>query len=105
MPLELAISSDISNNTESFILMCRCAEMVDRNISDVESKPLWVLKSSLIEISKMLDAKKCLRTEGDYLFRDWRGPQDIANEGRHGSDRIVVDPNSSKSKTCKMQRG
>ena len=50
----------------------------------------------------MLDAKKCLPTEGDFLFRDWRGLQDIANDGRHGSDRIVVDPNSSKSKTCKI---
>ena len=82
-----------------------CMMDPNRNISDVESKPLWVLKSSLIEISKMLDAKKCLPTEGDWIFRDWRGLQDIANEGREASNRIEIDPNSSKSKTCKIQRG
>ena len=75
---------------------------MDRNISDVEFKPLWVLKSSINAIAKILDVKKCLRTEGDGLFRDWRGLEDIANKGRHGSDRIVVDPNSSKSKTCNL---
>ena len=79
--------------------------MMDRNISDVEFKPLWVLKSSINAIAKILDVKKCLRTEGDGLFRDWRGLEDTVNEGRLGSDRIVVDPNSSKSKTCKIQRG
>ena len=80
--------------------------MMDRIISDVESKPLWMLKSSTIEneISKMLDVKKCLPTEGDWIFRDWRGLQDIANEGREASNRIEIDPNSSKSKTCKIKR-
>ena len=76
--------------------------MMDRNISDVEFKPLWVLKSSINAIAKILDVKKCLRTEGDGYFRDWRGLQDIVNQGRQGSDRIEIDPNSSKSKTCKI---
>ena len=81
--------------------------MMDRNISDVESKPLWVLKSggSINAIGKNLDVKKCLRTEGDGYFRDWRGLQDIVNKGRQGSDRIEIDPNSSKSKTCKILGG
>ena len=80
--------------------------MMDRIISDVESKPLWPISIIIIiEIGKMLDVKKCLPTEGDWIFRDWRGLQDIANEGREASNRIEIDPNSSKSKTCKIQRG
>ena len=73
--------------------------MMNGNISDVESKPLWAVKSSIIKFSKALDDKKCLRTEEGF-FRDYRGLLDIVNQDLQFSDRIVVDENTSKSKTC-----
>merc|ERR1712062_421878 len=93
---------DVPDLVENFDSCCKteskCAS--EKKADSVEdSNPLATLKSSLNEIRKKLVVKKCLRTEGDALFRDWRGPQDIANEGQNGSDRIEIAPNSSKSKT------